>query len=297
MVLFQIVVAFLFFLPFYFVPVFLTWMILKALGVSPRWRMFFSISIFGIFLGLLCSLSLNNKEAWFTFNMPGMYVGEQVYICAIQNFGDSHSAFAHFTIPWILRIPQGYFLPTAVIWSFLGAIAQFIYNLFKKPVAAKSQTILIAGLSTLALFCLSFGMIYGLQSSTDKYGPTEPSAVPMMELIIPSFGPGGTPIPQPPHVTYADSTSFRFDNLTLSNQIVERGRPLLVSALITNTGPTEGMATVEIKINGITLNNQKVALSLGESKTVKFMVDVPQPGTYTLSIGDQTEQFEVIDVG
>lgn len=292
--LLQILIVLMVWAPVYFIPIYALNRIMRAIDVSGQWRIFLSVSIFGILLGFLSSLSLNNKEALFSFNMPGMYVGEQIYNYAIQHIGDPHSSFAHYTIPWILRIPQGYMLPSAVIWSFLGAIGQVIYNLFKKPVPAKGSRTLIAGLSTLSLFCLSFVMIYGLQSKTDKYGPTEPTAVPVMEIILPSITPGGTPTRQLPPITYANSTTFRVDSLSLSKLTVKVGESFFVSALITNTGPAQGMAEVKIEVNTKVIGSQKVALATGEGKTAKFVVTVPKPGTYSVIVGGLSEEVEVI---
>ncbi len=267
--------------PFYLVPIFGIYLLLRSKGVPGRWRAFLSIFIFGITLGLLSSLSLNAKEGMYNFNFMGMSVGEAIYSYAIQHIGDPHSSYAHYTIPWILRIPQGYFLPTALIWGFLGGIVQIVYNIWKKPLKAQSSTTRIAILSAVTLLFLSLGTIFILQSNYQNNGPTEPTGVPISVLTY----------PQP---TYPNPTSFRAENLILSKQIVRAGEPFLVSVTIINTGMAEGMAADTLKVDGKPTSTQKVALASGENRVVKFSVSAPKTGTYMLSIGDQSAQFNVL---
>jgi hypothetical protein len=115
-----------------------------------------------------------------------------------------------------------------------------------------------------------------------------------MQVILPSFAPDGTPIRPSPPTSYSQTTTFGVGNLILSKKTIRVGDMLEASALITNTGPTEGMAQVYIQVNGKSLNSQKVALAIGESKTIKFMVNIPKTGTYSVSMGGLSENVEVI---
>lgn len=60
-------------------------------------------------------------------NIPGELLGERVYDLSIKILGDPHSPQAHFTIPWVLRIPQ-VFVPISVLfWSIIGLVIQMIH--------------------------------------------------------------------------------------------------------------------------------------------------------------------------
>lgn len=85
-----------------------------------------------------------HHEGQYIYSIPGVLVGEEIYTYSIDYFGDPYSAFAYYTIPWVLRIPQVVLFTSAIVWGLLGLIAQLIYNVSKRiPVPAKGVNTLV----------------------------------------------------------------------------------------------------------------------------------------------------------
>lgn len=71
-----------------------------------------------------------NEGIHFILNLPGNLFAESIYTNSIELIGDSASSQAHFTIPWILRLPQVIVLISIIFWVGLGVIAQLFCNHF-----------------------------------------------------------------------------------------------------------------------------------------------------------------------
>jgi hypothetical protein len=103
--------------------------------------------IFGTALGLANVWFRQNTDAVFFLNIPGMWLGDVIYTLSVKLFGDPHSSQAHYTIPWLLRIPQVYVPISILFWGILG----MLLAIFLKP-----KTIgWIVG-----LYFVVFGIIY-----------------------------------------------------------------------------------------------------------------------------------------
>lgn len=64
--------------------------------------------------------------------------------------------------------------------------------------------------------------------------------------------------------------------------------------MVRNTGTQMGIAKIELAVNGKTLGSMEVPLYPGEDKQeVAFVIIVPQQGTYTVTMGNLTDSFEV----
>ena len=223
--------------------------------------------------------------------MPGIYLGDSLYEYAVHHFGNPTGFYSHYSIPWILRDPQLFLFTSVFAWGFIGAVIQITYNALKKPEVARRTTGLAVVSSLVVCLCAATTAIYLGQDATQRYGPTLPSAVPVIEINVPL--PVGTSRPPPP-VTYAGPTTYQTESLLLSAGTIPAGGSMNVTAKVKNTGLSEGMAEVQLNINGETLSSQKVALAAGESKDVKFVVMVPKAGLYTLNIGGLSRDFEVV---
>ena len=85
--------------------------------------------IYGIAVGFISVWFRQHTDTLFLLNVPGTLLGDAVYGLSIRFFGDPHSSQAHYTIPWLFRIPQVY-VPTSVFfWGLLGTI----FAVFLKP--------------------------------------------------------------------------------------------------------------------------------------------------------------------
>lgn len=85
---------------------FLIFSVISGLGVVWRWPDDISVMV----------------------NFPASLIGDWIYQVSIQYLGDPHSDQAHYTIPWILRIPQVYVLASVLFWGLVGLLIQIIRN-------------------------------------------------------------------------------------------------------------------------------------------------------------------------
>lgn len=254
---------------------------LRKIGITERTAIFVGLTLFGILSGFLIALS-GYLEGAYMLNPLGAFLGEEIYICSIDHFGDPHSAFAHYTIPWILRTPQVCLFTSAIVWGLIGFLAQLIYNLVKKPpTVTKGVPTLIMTVSLIALLVLSAGIVYATQDESERQEPTQPTAFRVMDV--------GTP--QTPE--WETITTYEIESLSLSSKVIEPGHEFFVTGVVKNTGSKRGTAKVELKVDGHALSFHEVGLLPGESKSVQFVVLVPKEGTYTVNMGNLSEDFEV----
>lgn len=95
-------------------------------------KIIFVFLIYGVATGLISVWFGQNTDTLFLFNIPGTLIGDTVYGLSIKLLGNPHSPQAHYTIPWILRVPQVYILTSIVFWGLIGSMIQLIYKKIKK---------------------------------------------------------------------------------------------------------------------------------------------------------------------
>ena len=78
--------------------------------------------IFGAIAGLISVWFRQNSDMVFLLNLPGTLVGDVVYRLSIRLLGDPGSAQAHYTIPWLLRLPQVYVPSSMLVWGVSGTL-------------------------------------------------------------------------------------------------------------------------------------------------------------------------------
>jgi uncharacterized membrane protein YeaQ/YmgE (transglycosylase-associated protein family) len=78
--------------------------------------------IFGMVVGFIAVWFRQHTDMVFLLNIPGTLIGDAVYGLSIRLFGDPHSPQAHYTIPWLFRIPQVYVPASVLFWGLLGTI-------------------------------------------------------------------------------------------------------------------------------------------------------------------------------
>lgn len=78
--------------------------LLRKMGVSGKRAIILSFLVFGAVTGILTAWVWPIDSSIY-FNSFASFLGDQVYDPSIQFFGDMNSPQAHYTIPWILRIP------------------------------------------------------------------------------------------------------------------------------------------------------------------------------------------------
>ncbi|MCJ7769050.1 MAG: hypothetical protein MUO92_01035, partial [Dehalococcoidales bacterium] len=235
-----------------------------------------------ILSGLAAAL-YGHSDGQYIFNTLGVNLGDELYEYAIQYFGDPHSFSAHYSVPWILRTPQIVLFTSAISFSLIGLVIQLIYNAVKKPPAGRAVTTLITSISLVALLCISTGVVYASQSERQRVGPTQPSAVPVLQVYVP-----GEEAPQIPD--WDTITTHKVESLSVSSP---SGGGVWVTTGVINTGDVAGMVDVEIAVDGKVLNSSEIALKPGESGEVRFFVRFPLPGVYDISVGDLSETVEI----
>ena len=102
-------------------------MILRKMQVSLKKAILLSFLVFGIVTGFLTAWIWPTDSSIY-FNVFATLLGDQVYNLSIQYFGDMSSSQAHYTIPWILRIPQVYVIASIILYGLVGLLLQLVYN-------------------------------------------------------------------------------------------------------------------------------------------------------------------------
>ena len=78
--------------------------------------------IFGTAVGFISVWFHQHTDMLFLLNIPGTLLGDAVYGLSIRFFGDPNSSQAHYTIPWLCRIPQVYVPASVLFWGLLGTL-------------------------------------------------------------------------------------------------------------------------------------------------------------------------------
>ncbi len=88
---------------------------------------------------------------------------------------------------------------------------------------------------------------------------------------------------------------FRLSNLQILPAEVDVCESVVVTAKLTNAGGNQGSYTVELKIDGITNQAEKLTVSPGQICALCFKVSKGLPGTYQVTLGNLTGEFKVKD--
>ena len=102
-------------------------LLLRKMGVSGKRAIILSFLVFGAVTGILTAWVWPIDSSLY-FNVLASLLGDQVYNLSIQFLGDASSSQAHYTIPWILRIPQVYVLTSIVVCGLVSLPLQWAYN-------------------------------------------------------------------------------------------------------------------------------------------------------------------------
>ena len=102
-------------------------MAFRKMQIPSKKAIILGFLVFGTVIGFLTAWAWP-ADSSFYFNVFGALLGDQVYNLSIQYFGDIISPQAHYTIPWILRIPQVYVITSIVLYGSVGLLLQLAYN-------------------------------------------------------------------------------------------------------------------------------------------------------------------------
>lgn len=99
---------------------------LRKNNVLPSVRVAISFLLVGILAGLV-GVSMWPRDVGVIFNFPAVLLGDKIYHWSIILLGDPSSPNAHFTIPWVFRVPQVYVISSIVAWGMLGLFVQLAH--------------------------------------------------------------------------------------------------------------------------------------------------------------------------
>ena len=101
--------------------------VFRQMQVPPKKAILIGFLVFGTAIGFFAAW-LWPADSSFYLNIFPALLGDQVYNLSIRYFGDIISPQAHYTIPWILRIPQVYVVTSIVVYGLVGSVLQLVYN-------------------------------------------------------------------------------------------------------------------------------------------------------------------------
>ena len=87
---------------------------------------------------------------------------------------------------------------------------------------------------------------------------------------------------------------FQVDGLSINRARVYPGQPVVIMAKVANKGNAEGEYIGNLGINDTFEEQKKVTLAGGTTQTLNFSTFKYEAGTYTVTLGGLTGQFEVL---
>ncbi len=104
----------------------LVWLLRKLPGGRRR-AIWLSFVLFGLVTGILVA-RLWPLDSCFLPNIFAVWLGDWMYVQSIAWIGDPHSAQAHATIPWLLRVPQVYAVASLAWCALAGWLLQQMHE-------------------------------------------------------------------------------------------------------------------------------------------------------------------------
>jgi len=111
-----------------------------------------------------------------------------------------------------------------------------------------------------------------------------------LKVKAPEAPPAPTPVP----AVAPAPASFVISDFSVTPSEVKLAEQVKISAVVTNTGGSEGSYTVLLQINGAEEAKKEVALGAGKSETVTFTIAKDTEGSYAVTINGKVGQFNVI---
>jgi hypothetical protein len=87
--------------------------------------------LYGLVVGFISAWWWTFSDNLFLPNIAGMLIGDGVYALSIKLLGNPFSSQAHYSIPWVLRVPQIYVPMAIIFWGLIGLIVQSCWKLVR----------------------------------------------------------------------------------------------------------------------------------------------------------------------
>lgn len=117
--------------------------------------------------------------------------------------------------------------------------------------------------------------------------PMPTPAPPPAPAPVPPPAPVPIPTPAPP------PAEFEVVSLDITPPEVELGETVNITAVVKNTGGSEGTYAVLLTLDGVTVEAKEVTITPGSSKVVTFSLVKDAPGTYEIGIGELSSTLMV----
>lgn len=101
-------------------------LILRRFRVVGSYAYFLGSILFGLSIGTLAAM-LWPLDTSAYFNPLGVRAGDWLYSNAIKWIGDPYSDQAHYSIPWLFRVPQVYAFVSIALYGAIGLIIQWVH--------------------------------------------------------------------------------------------------------------------------------------------------------------------------
>ena len=98
----------------------------------------------------------------------------------------------------------------------------------------------------------------------------------------------------PPVIVPPKPADIFTSNLSVTPSRVEPGDTVTISVRVANRGGQEGTYLVELKIDGVVVETERVTLAAGAGETVTFTTSEDMGGIYTVDIDDLSASFTVV---
>ncbi len=112
-------------------------LVLRRLKVPMKIAIVSGFLIFGVAMGFGVAWLWPLNDIGVVVNIPAALIGVLIYQWSIKYLGDPSSFQAHYTIPWILRIPQVYVLASVLFWGLVGLLIQIVRNGWMRTASLK----------------------------------------------------------------------------------------------------------------------------------------------------------------
>ena len=97
----------------------------------------------------------------------------------------------------------------------------------------------------------------------------------------------------PPVVVPPEPADISTSDLSVTPVVAETGETITISVRVANRGGQEGTHLVELKIDGVVVETERVTLAAGASQTVTFATSQDNAAMYLVDIDDLSQSFTV----
>ena len=91
--------------------------------------------IYGLIVSFLSVLWWYYSDNLLIPNIPGIIISDKAYSLSVDLLGDPSSSQAHYTIPWMLRIPQIYVPVSIIFWGLFGLMTRSCQRFIKHRIS------------------------------------------------------------------------------------------------------------------------------------------------------------------